>query len=496
MGDSLPWRRSPAATKAPAGEKEWSGKEENVDDSVMAIDLDVNFEAEVWKLRGQWELASVLNFLNVFEPVIGKSLRISAEQIEKGLIEPESSLAELHIALLKGIPPVSKMLNGSDAWVTVLCKKLAPWWPWVAEGEIPIKAFKGEEISNYKKLDPTKRLLLLKALCEIRADQDDTISYISDCLKDKTQMSCFQKDRFGGDGDGISYWYDGNPFVGYRLYREVVKCDTKIKGKQKGSMPLPMFSTQWETMATNLEEFHKVKDNFLCSKITSEVSVGRKIESDAIPVLEKLQKKKEKSLKRKHREDKLLNDFNKSCIVGVTRTCRIRAPVKYTFEEYNRAIDNAIRLSRNVKKTDEKEQGMHHKRSRKDVSTSKNPDTMTKSDDVSRNSGESSNNDTGSNTSKEADHDSADDIDNKDYEDKDDGDDDSDSDYSNAEENEMLHSGGDTNVKKPAAVCSKRLDRSSMSNENRKVGAKSRLRQRPVLNSALDGVVPDSDDEN
>lgn len=33
---------------------------------------------------------------------------------------------------VQGIPPVSKMLNGSDAWVTVLCKKLAPWWPWVS----------------------------------------------------------------------------------------------------------------------------------------------------------------------------------------------------------------------------------------------------------------------------------------------------------------------------------------------------------------------------
>ncbi|KAL0553273.1 hypothetical protein IC582_007162 [Cucumis melo] len=493
MANALPsCRSSPAATKAD-GEEEWSAKEENVDDS------EVIFEAEVLKLRDQWELASVLNFLNVFEPVIGKSLRISAEEIEKGLIKPESSLAELHIALLKGIPPVSKMLNGSNAWVTVLCKKLAPWWPWVAEGEIPLKAFKGEEISNYKKLDPTKRLLLLKALCEIRADQDDTISYISDCLKDKTQMSCFQKDRFGGDGNGISYWYDGNPFVGYRLYREVIKCDTKTKGKQKGSVSLPMFSTRWETMATNLEEFHKVKDNFLCSKFTSEVSVGRKIESDAIPVLEKLQKKKEKSLKRKLREDKLLNDFNKACMVGVTRTCRNRTPVSYTFEEYNRAIDNAIRLSRNVKRTDEKEQGMHHKRSRKDVSTSGNSDTMMKSEDASGNSGKSSNNDSVSNTSKETDIDSADDADNKDYEDKDNGDD-SDSDYSDAEEkNETLHSEQETNVEKPAEVCSKRPDRSTnhmSNNENRKVSAKSRLRQRPVLNSALDGVVPDSDDEN
>lgn len=152
-----------------------------------------------------------------------------------------------------------------------------------------------------------------------------------------------------------------------------------------------------------------------------------------------------------------------------------------------------------MKRTDEKEQGMHHKRSRKDVSTSGNSDTMMKSEDASGNSGKSSNNDSGSNTSKETDIDSADDADNKDYEDKDNGDD-SDSDYSDAEEkNETLHSEQETNVEKPAELCSKRPDRSTnhmSNNENRKVSAKSRLRQRPVLNSALDGVVPDSDDEN
>ncbi|XP_023534973.1 DDT domain-containing protein DDR4-like isoform X1 [Cucurbita pepo subsp. pepo] len=473
MADVLPSCRSPAAD-------ELSAKEENVDGSAMAVDSDVNFEAEVMKLRGQWELASVLNFLNVFEPLIGKSLRISAEDIEKGLIKPDSSLAELHIVLLKGIlPPVGKMLNGSNAWVTVLCKKLAQWWPWVAEGEIPIKAFKGEEISNYKNLDPTKRLLLLKALCQIRADQDDAVSYISDCSKDKTQISCFQKDKFGGDGNGVSYWYDGNPFVGYRLYREVIKSDRKKKGKQNGSVSLPKFSTRWETMATNLEEFHKVKDNLLCSKISSEFAVGRKIESDAIPVLEKLRKNQERSLKRKHRKSMLLNGFKKPCVVGVTRTCRIRAPVNYTFEEYNRAIDDAIGISRNVKKTDEKEEGMmHHKRNRTDVSTSG------KSVDACGNSDECSNNDTGSNTTKETDLDSAAHIDKKNYEDNDDRSNDFDSDNFDAEEkNEMLQS------KEPAGeVCSRRVDTSRkhhVSNEITKVGAKSRLRQRPVLNSAL-----------
>ncbi|KAK6281562.1 hypothetical protein POUND7_015387 [Theobroma cacao] len=32
-----------------------------------------------------------------------------------------------------GIPPVSKLLNNSDAQVTALCKKLATWWPWVRQ---------------------------------------------------------------------------------------------------------------------------------------------------------------------------------------------------------------------------------------------------------------------------------------------------------------------------------------------------------------------------
>lgn len=62
MVDALPSYRSPVAVEE-AGER--SAKEENVGGSVMAVDLDVNLEAEVAKLRGQWELASVLNFLNV-----------------------------------------------------------------------------------------------------------------------------------------------------------------------------------------------------------------------------------------------------------------------------------------------------------------------------------------------------------------------------------------------------------------------------------------------
>lgn len=37
----------------------------------------------------------------VFEPIIGSDLKLSAEDIEKGLINPDSSLAKLHVTLLK-----------------------------------------------------------------------------------------------------------------------------------------------------------------------------------------------------------------------------------------------------------------------------------------------------------------------------------------------------------------------------------------------------------
>jgi len=38
------------------------------------------------------------------------------------------------------------------------------------------------------------------------SQQDDTLSYINDALKQGNQISCFRKDKIGGDGNGITYW--------------------------------------------------------------------------------------------------------------------------------------------------------------------------------------------------------------------------------------------------------------------------------------------------
>lgn len=41
--------------------------------------------------------------MQVFEPVIGSNLKLTAEEIEMGLIAPNKSNAQLHIVLLKVI---------------------------------------------------------------------------------------------------------------------------------------------------------------------------------------------------------------------------------------------------------------------------------------------------------------------------------------------------------------------------------------------------------
>ncbi|MQM09028.1 hypothetical protein Taro_041889, partial [Colocasia esculenta] len=123
-----------------------------------------------WSLRSMWEFASLLNFLHVFRPLLNISVEFSVEELETALITPNSTLADIHMPLLKAIPPITRMALGRATWVTVLCRKLKDWWHWVAEGEIPIVASHGTEVDAYRTLEPATRVLILKALCDIRVE--------------------------------------------------------------------------------------------------------------------------------------------------------------------------------------------------------------------------------------------------------------------------------------------------------------------------------------
>ncbi|KAL9250448.1 DDT domain-containing protein [Drosera capensis] len=438
------------------------------------------------RLRGRWELASVINFLIAFEPVIGDEVRMSAEEIETALIRGDDENARLHVGLLKGIPPVNKSLLTSEAWVTVLCKKVAPWWPWVAEGKIPLVASKGEEILQYKELDPEVRLLMLKALCEIRVDQDDILSFVNDTLKQKTEASSFRKEKIGVNSNGTSYWYEANSVLGYRLYKELYKYP-KIRGK--ASLNPAGEHMQWETLATNLEEFRKVLDELSSSNIKADIEICRTVETDAIPALEKLQKKKERDLKKKERAQKLLNDVH-SFQVGATRSCRNRKPVSYTFDEYDQMVDEAIGQMRKRKATEEKRREMHDEHEKQNTINS-NEDSNVSSPTVEENTHHS--------------EEDKEDEESYHHEDADNSSDNSDESQNKRDDSAAINGGfRDRNNRKPRPEDkTNRVAGAGVGHRDKSLarvrsqlspGLKNRLRQRPVRNSAIyPELVPDSE---
>lgn len=56
--------------------------------------------------------------------------------------------------------------------------------------------------------------------------------------------------------------YEDDPIIGHRLYRETRKVELK-KPRLKGSHVLPSSTYQWETVATNFDEFQDVAVSFL-----------------------------------------------------------------------------------------------------------------------------------------------------------------------------------------------------------------------------------------
>ncbi|QCE13860.1 DDT domain-containing protein DDR4-like [Vigna unguiculata] len=301
-----------------------------------------------YNLRCMWELASILNFFNLFRHLLNISVEFSAEEFETALLTPNDTLSDIHMPLLKAIPPITRMALSRDTWITVLCRKLRDWWHWVADGDLPIVASHGAEIEVYKSLDPGVRVVILKALCDIRVEQEDIRSYIDSSIKHGIPLSTFRKERIGGDSHGVSYWYEDDQNIGQRLYREIRKTEVvqMKKGKPRGSQVFSNTTYQWETVATNFDEFLDVSEKLFTSKNRTEVSVGKKVKIDMLPEIEKVHKRKEKLMKKQHRQALLLDNFLGVDGLALGRSLRDRKPVTYTFDDYDRSINEAIKITK------------------------------------------------------------------------------------------------------------------------------------------------------
>ncbi|VAH73714.1 unnamed protein product [Triticum turgidum subsp. durum] len=305
-------------------------------------------------LRRRWEFASVLHFLQVFEPVIEANLGLSADEIETALITNNDDLARIHIALLKAVNKKLK-LDVDDGWVIATAKKLSDWWSWVAEGANPFEKNRGKEVETFKEQDPVNRLFILKALCEVRLEQDDAVCYITDEMKKGVSIGNFRKDKLGSSSDGAIYWYVGDSTIGYRLYKEDVLVGFKNNWKGKdGRLTKPVTNIQWETVATNLDEFLEISEK-LCSKGRSEATIGEHLKENIIPAVEKFQKKKERDLKRRQQKNERLERLAFANVFQ-TRSLRERKAVSYDYSDYDRRINEAIKATAKGKEADSRKE--------------------------------------------------------------------------------------------------------------------------------------------
>ena len=60
--------------------------------------------------------------------------------------------------------------------------------------------------------------------------------------------------------------YEDDPVIGHRLYREIRQVE-RMKVKGKNVQPIPSSTYQWETVATNLDEFQDVSVSYFNDSI-------------------------------------------------------------------------------------------------------------------------------------------------------------------------------------------------------------------------------------
>ncbi|KAF8644860.1 hypothetical protein HU200_066304 [Digitaria exilis] len=311
---------------------------------------------------------AVLLGCRVFRPLLNITAEFTAEDLEAALITPNETLYDVHMPLLK-VSSVNVQFVGLKLFSLFLYLPLRVGW--VAEGDLPIVASHGAEIETYKTLEPATRLVILKAICDIRVEQEDIRNFIDSSLKHGHDLCTFRKERIGGDSLGISYWwvdlYEDDEILGHRLYREIRRVEQikKEPGKRPrgkgGSIAVPVVSYQWETVASTFEEFDDVAEKLFSSRNRTEVSLGKKLKIEYLPEIEKIHKKKERLLKKQQREALLLDSYLTSDGLTTGRSLRDRKPVTYTFgkihnaligilsvitHDFDRSINEAIKITK------------------------------------------------------------------------------------------------------------------------------------------------------
>ncbi|KAL3575242.1 hypothetical protein D5086_023343 [Populus alba] len=264
-----------------------------------------------WSLRSMWELASVLHFLNVFRHLLNITVEFSAEEFETALITPNDTLGDIHMPLLKA--DLELLLVGSLVLLVTRditgfgnppCYENGPYTRYlgycfvqkikrlVALGcrwGTSLGCFTWVEVEVYKTLDPSVRVVILKALCDIRVEQEDIRNYID-------QLPQAWHSTFINFVQGTYWRYEDDPTIVKVVDSETSQCLTIL----------------YTNLLVTVEKL-------FTSKNRTEASLGKKLKNDMLPEIEKVYKdsffytcvcsEEERLLKKQHRQALLLDNF-------------------------------------------------------------------------------------------------------------------------------------------------------------------------------------------
>ncbi|KAK9834896.1 hypothetical protein WJX81_007008 [Elliptochloris bilobata] len=314
-------------------------------------------------LRGAWELASVLEFLEVFHAQLGMPRRCSAAELEAALVLNPGGpgvLADVHLGLLRGISTRSELTEHN--WATRLGDRLRVFWQANGvPGRPPFAPARGQEALEYARLPTLQRLQALKALCEARLDREDVLAHIESALQPARvtaraikrgeppppALSEFRKTPFGVDSGGLVYWYLdlGHATGDVRLYRETPAAATakgRGGGKGRGAKAKPPAAGAWELLADSLDALREAGEKLRRNKQRPEQRLASQVLERLVPQLEERRVREERE---RAAADRLaaMQAATFEAQAGLGRSRRARKVVDYSGQAYDAMLRSALR---------------------------------------------------------------------------------------------------------------------------------------------------------
>ncbi|EIE21318.1 hypothetical protein COCSUDRAFT_66829 [Coccomyxa subellipsoidea C-169] len=320
-------------------------------------------DTERRQLHKSWEMAAILDFLDLFREDLKLDRAFTAHELESVLIlSPggEGLLGAVHTALLKGISTRSDITPAN--WTMYLSERLKQMWrtggePWPP----PFAPRRGHEAMEYSVLPTVDRVQALKALCEARLDRDDLRNKVEDAIRPSKETRAaakatgvlpsvddFRRQPLGADSSGLEYHYfelrlssEGEG----RMYRETpADLVPKAKAtKARGVRAQPPLPGVWELLGSSVEELTELGQKLQRSKKKPDRLLASRILDEIVPDLVVKREEEEKRVRVSQRLQRQMGNVLRDPEGGFGRARRERKAVDYTGNSYDSLIRAAIR---------------------------------------------------------------------------------------------------------------------------------------------------------